>query len=590
MGTTQKTLRLFWRANMRFKWLFTATAGIWLTGMILQKIIVPFIGAQAIDLLVKQVNGHSLDYWPMFLPYLAGVLALGLVALALIDLGLVLLSRLETKVRPLLRNSIFDYLMNQSLSFHANKFSGALVAQANRFTAAYVTLTDQFIITFLRMFTNVGIAIVFIAFFAPMVALAMTIWTLFFVYINVTLTRRRMKYSRAAAAADSILTGHLADAIGNIGAVKGFAGEDAEKATHSDLAYDHAAKKYRSWVAAIRNDAVIGMLMVVLYFMVLALSIYAAMEGALSIGLLLLIQVYVTQLITELWGLSNLMRQIEQAVTDAEEMTDILDEEVQVTDPAKPEKLRIQKGTIDFKDMSFTHSDDKSDTLFEDFTLHIKAGEKIGLVGHSGSGKTTLTRLLLRFSDIDAGSIEIDGQNIARLWQSDLRKVISYVPQEPILFHRSLRENIAYGKPQATLEEVQAAAERAHAAEFIEKLPLGYNTLVGERGIKLSGGQRQRIAVARAILKDAPILVLDEATSALDSESEKLIQASLKELMKKRTAIVIAHRLSTIQQMDRIVVLDNGTIAEQGSHRELLKQKGIYAELWKHQSGGFLEE
>jgi ATP-binding cassette subfamily B protein len=212
------------------------------------------------------------------------------------------------------------------------------------------------------------------------------------------------------------------------------------------------------------------------------------------------------------------------------------------------------------------------------------------VVGHSGSGKTTLTRLLLRFSDIESGAIMIDGQDIGNVTQKSLRESIAYVPQEPMLFHRSLRENIAYGKPNATMKEITAAAEKANALEFIKKLPDGFETTVGERGVKLSGGQRQRIAIARAILKDAPILVLDEATSALDSDSEKLIQDALSKLMKGRTSIVVAHRLSTIAKLDRIIVLEDGQIAEQGSHDELLKQKGTYAKLWAHQSGGFIEE
>jgi ATP-binding cassette subfamily B protein len=211
-------------------------------------------------------------------------------------------------------------------------------------------------------------------------------------------------------------------------------------------------------------------------------------------------------------------------------------------------------------------------------------------VGHSGSGKTTFTRLLLRFSDIDGGQILIDGQNIAHITQDDLHRHIAYVPQEPLLFHRSIAENIAYGKDEADEATIKKTAELAHAAEFIDNLPKGYETLVGERGVKLSGGQRQRVAIARAMIKDAPILVLDEATSALDSESEKLIQSALWKLMQGRTAIVIAHRLSTIQKMDRIVVLDNGKIVEQGSHQELLKKNGTYAALWAHQSGGFLED
>jgi ATP-binding cassette subfamily B protein len=253
--------------------------------------------------------------------------------------------------------------------------------------------------------------------------------------------------------------------------------------------------------------------------------------------------------------------------------------------PVKPVTMSAPNGSS----VTFTH-DENDAALFENFSVDIKAGERIGLVGRSGSGKTTLTRLLLRFSDVDSGSITIDGQSITDISQIDLRSHIAYVQQEPMLFHRSLRANIAYGKPDASDEQILDAAKSANALEFIGKLPKGLDTIVGERGVKLSGGQRQRVAIARAILKDAPILVLDEATSALDSESEKLIQDALVTLMNGRTSIVIAHRLSTISKLDRIIVLDQGKIIEQGSHSELLAAEGRYARLWSHQSGGFIEE
>jgi ATP-binding cassette subfamily B protein len=290
-----------------------------------------------------------------------------------------------------------------------------------------------------------------------------------------------------------------------------------------------------------------------------------------------------------LWEFQGILRQYNKALGDASDMVAILQIQPEIKDPVKPERPRMHSGKIDFKDVTFTHGE-SDDPLFHDLNLSIRPGEKIGLVGRSGSGKTTLTRLLLRFSDLDSGAIEIDGQNITRVTQDDLRHAISYVPQEPLLFHRTLEENIAYGKPEASAEEIRQAARRAHADEFITKLPLGYETLVGERGVKLSGGQRQRVAIARAMLKDAPILVLDEATSALDSESEKLIQDALWRLMEGRTAIVIAHRLSTIQHMDRIIVLEDGRILEQGSHTELLAAGGQYASLWGHQSGGFIAD
>jgi ATP-binding cassette subfamily B protein len=253
--------------------------------------------------------------------------------------------------------------------------------------------------------------------------------------------------------------------------------------------------------------------------------------------------------------------------------------------------LVVQDGRIDCTNVRFRYADSTADDyIFDGLNLHIEPGQKIGLVGHSGGGKSTLTRLLLRFDEITDGSITIDGQDICAVTQASLRAQISYVPQEPLLFHRSIRENIAYGNTAATQQEVERAAQLAYAHDFIIKLSDGYNTVVGERGVKLSGGQRQRIAIARAMLKNAPILVLDEATSALDSESEKAIQKALWELMDGKTAVVIAHRLSTIQKMDRILVLDDGTIVEDGSHKQLLAQDGIYAKLWAHQSGGFIEE
>jgi ATP-binding cassette subfamily B protein len=291
-----------------------------------------------------------------------------------------------------------------------------------------------------------------------------------------------------------------------------------------------------------------------------------------------------------LWNLSSLTRGLEQNFSDAAEMTDIWYQNHDIADAPDAKPLVVKKGTIHLDHIDFSHADSDGDALFTNFDLKVNAGERVGLVGHSGSGKTTLTRLLLRFADVTKGTIKIDGQDISKVKQADLRAHIAYVPQEPLLFHRSIHDNIAYGQPDATREDVAKAAKLANAHEFIDKLPTGYETMVGERGVKLSGGQRQRIAIARAILKNAPILILDEATSALDSESEKLIQVALNKLMKERTTLVIAHRLSTIQKMDRIVVLDNGAIVEQGSHAELLKNKGIYAKLWLRQSGGFIEE
>jgi len=287
-----------------------------------------------------------------------------------------------------------------------------------------------------------------------------------------------------------------------------------------------------------------------------------------------------------MWNFGRVIRNIERSLSDAYEMTLILGKDHAIKDPRHPKPIAMTKGSIRFNKVVFSY--EEKQPLFTDFNVSMKAGQKVGLVGPSGGGKSTITKLLLRMMDVTSGEISIDGQNITDVAQDELRNVIAYVPQEPILFHRTLKENIAYGHPQATQQQIIAAAKAAHADEFIALLPKGYDTLVGERGVKLSGGQRQRVAIARAMLKNAPILLLDEATSALDSDNEQLIQKALWSLMNNRTAIVIAHRLSTIQKMDRILVIDNGIIIEDGTHETLLQQNGLYASLWAHQSGGFV--
>jgi ATP-binding cassette subfamily B protein len=287
------------------------------------------------------------------------------------------------------------------------------------------------------------------------------------------------------------------------------------------------------------------------------------------------------------WEFNRIYRNLEGALTDAAQFAELLLDPPAVVDAVPAEPFAPANFSVEMKNVSFRYAAEQP-LLFDRFSLRIDAGTKVGLVGRSGGGKTTLTRLLLRFSDVEAGEVLVGNQSIDRIPQAALRESIAYVPQDPSMFHRSVADNIRVGRPDATDAEVRWSAELAHAAEFIEALPKGYDTLVGERGVKLSGGQRQRVAIARAILKDAPILILDEATSSLDSESEALIQEALWTLLANRTAIVIAHRLSTVRRMDRLVVLERGAIVEQGTHDALVASDGIYASLWAHQSGGFL--
>lgn len=327
--------------------------------------------------------------------------------------------------------------------------------------------------------------------------------------------------------------------------------------------------------------------MISIEFILVYTGIHLWQQGILTIGDFALIQSYLIAAIGQLWNFGNNLRRMYEAFADATEMVEIMNLPREVTDKPGAVALTPGDGHIEFKDVGFSFAN--GNPVLTNFRLSIKGHEKIALVGPSGAGKTTVTKLVLRLYDITSGSIEIHGQDIRKVTQNSLREAISYVPQESVLFHRTLRENIAYGKQDATMEEIIEAAKKAHCHEFIAKLPEGYETYVGERGVKLSGGERQRVAIARAILKNAPILVLDEATSSLDSESEMLIQDALAKLMEGKTVIAIAHRLSTIMKMDRIIVMEEGKVVLTGTHNELLAQESnLYKKLWEIQAGGFV--
>jgi ATP-binding cassette subfamily B protein len=533
------------------------------------------------------------DIWNSFGPELVAYGALmilgGVVMWRIVD---ILDWSLESRVERDIARRVFNKLLNHSANFHANHFGGSLVSQTSKLLGAYIRVADTTVFQVIPLLAAIVFSAIILGPRAPQFTIILVSFSVFFIVTAVLVARTVRGLSAKHATAESKQTGYLADAVTNVMTIKSFAGghfeqqefETATTATRKHLlALMWGSQKQQSYFGTITNViSALSLTMAVVGIMVLKADLS-------TVFLILNYTAYVTNMLW-MFGTSTL-KTFNRAMGDAQDMIEILNTDAGVKDPQSPESVRINKGAIEFKNMSFSHPDSRDeDVLFKKLSLYIKPGEKIGLVGHSGSGKTTLTKLLLRFNDIDGGEILIDGQNIAHITQDDLRRHIAYVAQEPLLFHRSIRENIAYGKSGATDDEIIKAAHKAYADEFIKTLPQGYDTLVGERGVKLSGGQRQRIAIARAILKDAPILVLDEATSALDSESEVLIQKALWKLMEGRTAIVIAHRLSTIQKMDRILVLTHGEIIEEGSHQSLIKKKGTYAKLWAHQSGGFIEE
>jgi ATP-binding cassette subfamily B protein len=578
-----KALKLYisyWRLEKRY----AALSFVFSLVLSLQSTLVPLLIALTLGQLVRD---HTVNIGLM--------VAAGIIEIVITLAGYVSDTRgvaiLHDKVVKKLYKDCFEYLAHQDYSFFADRFSGSLVTQASRFAKSYTFFNDTVFFGLAPHLFSAVIIIAVMSWYSPALGAAVLVLWLLAMWLVVKFALQRLPLRRAAVAQESIQVGELADVVANALTVKTFATESSELERYDRINVLRAKLFVRSWYVAVRNAWIVEGLCGLLQMVVFVGGILAVQHGSLTVATFLLFQVYILKMIDNISRSVFIVRQLEAVSGDAQEMTELFDQAPRIQDKPAPQKSLISKGAISFDNITFQYDDaSQHQTLFKAFGLAIKPGEKIGLVGPSGGGKTTVTRLLLRFMDVQGGAIKIDGQDIRDISQHDLRGAISYVPQEPLLFHRSIKENIGYGNPAASDADIIQVAKQAYAHEFIASLPQGYDTLVGERGVKLSGGQRQRIAIARAMLKNAPILILDEATSALDSESEKLIQKALWELMKDKTAVVIAHRLSTIQKMDRIVVLNNGRIAEEGPHKKLVERKGLYARLWAHQSGGFIEE
>lgn len=498
---------------------------------------------------------------------------------------------LQARTMSDLHQTLFTRLMQRSVGFHADRVSGKLISDAIDFVNSYSMLMSTIYLngsTFLASIVTGIVILLVIAWPLGLCVLAIVVITFAWAILE-SKTRSRLRNARLLVTKK--LTSHLSDSIVNAPTVKTFAHEELERQRNERLNNKLRDLRIRDWSRAGNsgNTRIAALLVMQLLLLVFIAHLTRRDPAVLAAGIFAF--TYTLSLVNRLFDINNLTRQFEEAVLHAVPMMDMLREDIEITDKPGASTLKVTKGDLAIQHVAFTYPENtQNGTVFADFSLDVKPGEKIGLVGPSGGGKSTLTRLLLRFDDVQTGAIHIDGQNIADVTQQSLREAVAYVPQEPLLFHRTIRENIAYGKPRASEAQIIQAAKKANAHDFISGLSNGYETVVGERGVKLSGGQRQRVAIARAILKDAPILVLDEATSALDSENEVQVQKALWKLMEGRTTLVIAHRLSTIQRMDRIVVLKDGEVIEQGSHKKLLAKKGLYATLWSHQSGGFLED
>ncbi len=589
MNIAKQTIQLYWQHLSKHKVWFLASNLLAMIAVVVGQFLVPLVVAGSVDKLVA-LQGQTFSIVDQFGWLLGGLAILLLAEILLWRLQNFLLWGLETNVMKELSERCFAVLVRKDHKFHTNRFGGSLVSQTNKFISAFERLIDEFVYNGVTMVAAFAATVIILWPKSPQFVIIFTVISLIFVAVMYWRVKIEYPFSVREAASETKQTGQLADAITNIGTIKPFAHERLEDTLFSQKTLDVKQKSLATRHISMINDTISNGFTSILYFTAILFSIIAVVSFGASIGTVLLINSYGSNLLRRLWELRRVMKNITRSFGDAHDMTEILQKEPEIKDVARPEKLAVIHGDIQLRNVSFAYPEQASKPLFKDLSLHIKPGEKVGLVGHSGGGKTTLTKLILRLMDLNSGQIMIDGSNVAKVAQQDLRAKVAYVPQEPLMFHRSIADNIRYGRLGATQQEVETAAKMAHAHEFIRDLPKGYETLVGERGTKLSGGQRQRVAIARSMLKNAPILLLDEATSALDSESEKLIQAALWKLMEGKTALVIAHRLSTIQRMDRIIVLEDGQIIEQGSHKELLRKEGKYAELWAHQSGGFLED
>ncbi|HAS6883380.1 TPA: ATP-binding cassette domain-containing protein [Vibrio parahaemolyticus] len=485
------------------------------------------------------------------------------------------------------------YLLNQSLNFYQDDFAGRVATKVMQTSLAVRETVMKSMDVFVYVTVYFTSMVVMLAAADWRLMIPMIVWLLVYIAIQIYFVPKLKDVASEQADARSTMTGRIVDSYTNIQTVKLFSHSQRETQYAEQGMKGFLNTVYRQMRLVTGFDVAVEISNYILVFSVAALSIYLWLDSAISVGAIAIAVSLALRVngmsMWIMWEVGALFENMGTVVDGLKTLSKPID----IQDKPNAKDLVVSQGGIQFDNVSFHYGENKG--VINHLNLDIKPGEKVGLVGRSGAGKSTLVNLLLRFHDVEEGSIKIDGQNIADVTQDSLRSKIGMVTQDTSLLHRSIRDNILYGNPTASEEELLKATKQAHAHEFIETLTdpfgnVGYDAQVGERGVKLSGGQRQRIAISRVLLKDAPLLVLDEATSALDSEVEAAIQESLNELMQGKTVIAIAHRLSTIAQMDRLIVLDKGNVVEQGTHQELIAHNGIYAQLWAHQTGGFLGE
>ncbi|MCX4153752.1 MULTISPECIES: ABC transporter ATP-binding protein [Paraburkholderia] len=495
------------------------------------------------------------------------------------------LIRLTLKMMSEIAGNAFHRVQRFSTDWHANSFAGSTVRKITRGMWALDLLNDTLLVALLPSLVMLVGATVLLGWRWPMMGAVVGIGSVLYIAVTVALSLGFVApAARLANAWDTRMGGALADAVSCNGVVKAFGAEDREEALLERVIVKWRHRTRRTWIRGTINGGVQGSMLVAIQAAILGVALLLWVRGEASVGDITFALTMFFMLQGYLRDVGMHIRNLQRSVNDMEELVSLESQPLGIEDRPGAGPIAIGKGEIRFEHVTF-HYGAKATPLYDNFSVRIAPGERVGLVGHSGSGKTTFIKLIQRLYDISEGRITIDGQDIARVQQASLRSQIAIVQQEPVLFHRSLAENIAYARPDASRAEIERAAKLASAHGFISALPQGYDTLVGERGIKLSGGERQRVAIARAFLADAPILILDEATSSLDSESEVLIQQAMERLMMGRTTLVVAHRLSTVRALDRLLVLDKGKVIEEGSHEALIRlENGLYRRLFERQA------
>lgn len=580
---TKEIHRLFWRGHLLDKPRLFAGLVARVCAFSIYHVLLPLISAWGIQAILTN-NTTQLNSYAFTLIILAAAFCL------FFTFGQIMIARDGIIALKYVQNAVYASFLEKDYEFYSNTYIGSLGAQAARLRDACSLYGEMVTMSIPKQATIVVTSIIVIAWQSWLLATITLVAMVVVLSFTLITSTWRLQFRRTTSEASSLVASQIGDALTHAQAVKSFANEKGEEERLKLPLHDWGETQYKSWLSAVPSDNGRMILAALTTAILLIYSAKLYQQHAISITVVVLIQLYVIKLVAATIDIAEIVKRYEEIMGAAYEPIKTMLIKTNINDSIKPRKLILNRNySLQLKNVTYHYPDAATKhNAINNLSFTINAGEKIGVVGYSGSGKTTLTKLLLRFMDVTNGSIKLAGEDIRHVRQKELRHFIAYVPQEPILFHRTIAENITYGKPDANKKLMLQAAKQAYIDEFVEKLPDKYDTYVGERGVKLSGGQRQRVAIARALLKNAPILILDEATSSLDSKSEKFIQQALWKLMEKRTALVIAHRLSTVQRMDRIVVMDKGRIIQIGTHEELIAKPGIYADLWAHQSGGYL--